>query len=165
MLSVSCACFMSLHHRTDGKSLSHMQSPAMVWFLKFWMSRFAALERWLCGSTSCILMPSSSRYDLTTFVATSSIMLQQKQLNHTLKMKALRCNSSNHITTAPMQQSGPYKPSRTTPLQDSARVTNIFHMSCGATHKRGTRYTQHVTHLVRTPTTLRLPCARGPPRF
>ena len=75
MFSVSCACFMSLHHRTDGKSSSHMQSPAMVWFLKVWMARSAALERWLCGSTSCILMPSSSRYYLTDFVATLSMML------------------------------------------------------------------------------------------
>ena len=75
MLSVSCACLMSLHHRTDGKSLAYVQSPAMVWFLKVWMARSAALERWLCGSTSCIFMPSSSRYVLTVFVATLSMML------------------------------------------------------------------------------------------
>ena len=75
MLSVSCACFMCLHHRTDGKSSAHVQSPTMVLFLKVWMERSAALERWLCGSTSCILMPSSSRYDLTAFVATLSMML------------------------------------------------------------------------------------------
>ena len=75
MFSVSRACFMSLHHRTEGKSSSHVQSPAIVWFLKVRMARFAALEWWLCGSTSCILMPSSSRYDLTAFVATLSMML------------------------------------------------------------------------------------------
>ena len=75
MFSVSCACFMSLHHRTDGKYSPHVQSPEMVWFLKVWMARSAALERWLCGSTSCVLMPSSSRYDLTVFVATLSMML------------------------------------------------------------------------------------------
>ena len=74
MFSVSCDCFMSLHHRTDGKSSSHVQSPAMVWFLKVWMARSTALERWLCGSTSCILMPSPSRYDFTSFVATLSMM-------------------------------------------------------------------------------------------
>ena len=76
MFSVSCACLMSLHHRTDEKSLLHVQSPEMVWFLKFWMARSAALERWLCGSMSCILMPSSSRYDFTAFVATLSMMLK-----------------------------------------------------------------------------------------
>ena len=61
MFSVSCACWMTLHHRTDGKYLSHMQSPAIVWFFKVWMALSAALERWLCDSTSCILIPSSSR--------------------------------------------------------------------------------------------------------
>ena len=64
--------------------------------------------------------------------STSSIMLQQKQLNYNLKTKASRCNSSNHITTALIQQSGQSKPSITTSLQDSARVTKIFHPSCGA---------------------------------
>ena len=76
MFSVSCACLMSLHHRTDGKSSSHVQSPAMVWFLKVLMARSAALERWLCGSTDCILIPLSSRYDFTAFVATLSMMLK-----------------------------------------------------------------------------------------
>ena len=75
MFSVSCACLMSLHHRMDGKSSLHVQSPAMVWSLKVWMACSAALERWLCGSTSCILMPLSSRYDFTAFVATLSMML------------------------------------------------------------------------------------------
>ena len=76
MFSVSCDCLMSLHHRTDGKSSSHVQSPAMVWFLKVWMARSAVSEWWLCGLTSCILMPSSSRYDFTAFVATLSMMLK-----------------------------------------------------------------------------------------
>ena len=75
MFIVSCACLITFQHRTDGKSSPHVQSPVIVWFLKVWMARSAALERWLCGSNSCILMPSSSRYVLTAFVATLSMML------------------------------------------------------------------------------------------
>ena len=76
MFSVSCACLMTFHHRMDGKSSLHVQIPAIVWFLKVWMAQYAALERLSCGSTSCILMPSSSRYDFTAFVATLSMMLK-----------------------------------------------------------------------------------------
>ena len=98
MLSVSCACFISLHHRTDGKSSSHVHSPSMVWFLKVWMSRSAALERWLWGSTSCILMPSSSRYDLTAFVATLSMMLNTVLKFRFLKYSMFVLNASTVVS-------------------------------------------------------------------
>ena len=98
MFSVSCACFMSLHHRLDGKSTSHVQSPAMVSFLKVWMTRSAALERWLCGSTSCILMPSSSRYVLTAFVATLSMMLNTGLKFRFLKYSMFVLNASTVVS-------------------------------------------------------------------
>ena len=34
ILSVSCDCFIILHHNIDGNSSSQMHRPDMVWFLK-----------------------------------------------------------------------------------------------------------------------------------
>ena len=98
MFSVSCACFMSLHHMTDGKSSSNVQSPAMVWFLKVWMDRSDALERWLWGSTICILMPSSSRYVLTAFVATFLMMLNTGLKFRFLKYSMFVLNASTVVS-------------------------------------------------------------------
>ena len=98
IFSVSCACLMTLHHMKDGKSLSHVQSPAIVCFLKVWMARSAALERWLYGSTSCILIPSSSRYDLTAFVATLLMMLNTGLKFRFLKYSMFVLNASTVVS-------------------------------------------------------------------
>ena len=98
MFSVSCACFLSLHHRTDEKSSSHVQIPAMLWFLKVWMARSAALERGLCGSTNCILMPSSSRYDLSAFVATLLMVLNTGLKFRFLKYSMFVLNASTVVS-------------------------------------------------------------------
>ena len=61
------------------------------------MSRSAALERWLCSSTSFILMPSASRYAFTAFVATLSMMLSTGLKFHFLKYSMFVLNASTVV--------------------------------------------------------------------
>ena len=68
--------FISLHHRTEGNFSSHVMRPAMVWFLNVCIARSAVFTWWLCGSNSCIMMFSSSRYFLTALEATLPMMLK-----------------------------------------------------------------------------------------
>ena len=72
---MSWACFISLYHSTDGNVSSHVLIPSIVLFLNVCIARYAAFTRWLCGSTSCITMFSSSRYLLTDLEATLSMLL------------------------------------------------------------------------------------------
>ena len=61
MFSESCACRTNLFHNNDGKHLSQTHRPVMKWVLKVWIAHLEALARWLCGSTSCILISADSR--------------------------------------------------------------------------------------------------------
>ena len=72
---MNCACFISLHDRTEGNLLSHVVRPAMLLFLNVSITRYSAFTQMLCGSNSCILMFYSSRYFWTALEATLSMML------------------------------------------------------------------------------------------
>ena len=76
IFNVNCACFISLHHRTEGNLLSHVVRPAMLLFLNVSITRYSAFTQMLCGSNSCILMFYSSRYFWTALEATLSMMLK-----------------------------------------------------------------------------------------
>ena len=53
-----------------------MLGPEFFWFLNVCIAHSAAFTRWLCVSTSFILMLSSSRYFLTDLEATLSMILK-----------------------------------------------------------------------------------------
>ena len=53
-----------------------MLRPEFFWFLNVCIAHSAAFTRWLCVSTSFILMLSSSRYFLTDLEATLSMILK-----------------------------------------------------------------------------------------
>ena len=76
IFKLSCESFISLHHRAEVNRLSHVLSPEMVWFLNVWIARSSLLTRWLCVSTSYILIFFSSRYFLSSFEATLLMMLK-----------------------------------------------------------------------------------------
>ena len=76
MFSVPWDCLINFHHKMDGKSSSYMQRPEMVWFLKVWIARSAAVARWSYGVTNCTLIFSLLRYALRAFVATLSMTLK-----------------------------------------------------------------------------------------
>ena len=76
IFNVSCACFTSLHHRTEGNISSHVLRPEKVLFLNVCIEHSAAFTQRLCVSTNCIMMLSYYRYFWTNLEAKLLMMLK-----------------------------------------------------------------------------------------
>lgn len=59
---MSMACGNSLSHKCSGNSLSHVASPAMIWFLTVLIALSAALRLWMYGGASWYSTFSSTKY-------------------------------------------------------------------------------------------------------
>ena len=70
-------CLFYLFAPRDRRNLlSQFMRPAMVWYLNLWIAHSAVFTPRLCGSTSCIIVFSFSRYSLTALEAIFSIILK-----------------------------------------------------------------------------------------